>query len=255
MRIAYPRAFIITVLACIAFGSSASVVAEESTEPITVMTYQVTDGLHGMGPMDGLTARVTVRNTSEDDVSCWLGTLVASDGRGTERFARLYGLGGALPAGETTEVLIYIISEPEEVSELDDAISGVPLKKLRLELRDTQVSSADICDLSYPSGEGAPERFAAEEVFNPPLIDQMMGANTGIKRCYRDGVMPDGAPSKQWTKFSVDPDGRIIKAGFATEILQGTSLEECLIEALAPVRFPPFAGETSKTVKYPFIIR
>jgi DNA-directed RNA polymerase subunit RPC12/RpoP len=96
----------------------------------------------------------------------------------------------------------------------------------------------------------------ASEVLTPSIIEAIVGSNASIKRCFAEAqARGDVVGGKLWVKFTVNPDGNVSKAHIVTADYAGTDLDSCVSGQINRLQFAPFAGTTSKTVKYPFVVR
>ena len=103
------------------------------------------------------------------------------------------------------------------------------------------------------AGEDLPE---ASEVLTPSIIEAIVGSNASIKRCFAEAnARGDVVAGKLWVKFTVNPDGNVSKAHIVTADYAGTDLDSCVSGQINRLQFAPFRGTTSKTVKYPFVVR
>ena len=95
----------------------------------------------------------------------------------------------------------------------------------------------------------------ASEVLTPSIIEAIVGSNASIKRCFAEAqARGDVVAGKLWVKFTVNPDGNVSKAHIVTADYAGTDLDSCVSGQINRLQFAPFAGSTSKTVKYPFVV-
>jgi len=96
----------------------------------------------------------------------------------------------------------------------------------------------------------------ASEVLTPSIIEAIVGSNASIKRCFAEAqARGDVVGGKLWVKFTVNPDGNVSKAHIVTADYAGTDLDSCVSGQINRLQFAPFNGTTSKTVKYPFVVR
>ena len=94
------------------------------------------------------------------------------------------------------------------------------------------------------------------DVLAPSIIEALVGSNAAVKRCFAEGRARDeDVMGKIWVKFTVSPSGEVSRAHIVTADYAGTELDTCVSSMINLIQFTPFRGNSSKVVKYPFLVR
>jgi hypothetical protein len=86
---------------------------------------------------------------------------------------------------------------------------------------------------------------------SPATVDAIVGSNAAVRRCVTQATdRGDALPARVWIKFTVHDDGHISGTYTLSPELSGSETERCLAQQVNGLRFGPFTGAQTKTVKF-----
>ncbi len=95
---------------------------------------------------------------------------------------------------------------------------------------------------------GRPDVSAA---VSPATVDAIVGSNAAVRRCLTQAAeRGDPLPERVWIRFTVHDDGHVSGTHALSEELSGSETERCLAQQVNGLRFGPFTGAASRTVKF-----
>jgi len=92
------------------------------------------------------------------------------------------------------------------------------------------------------------------EVLTPSMINAVVVSHEGLQGCFADAEgRGETHAGKLRVRFWVTPDGSAGNAAFETEGYEGTVIQDCVLQELGRLRFPPYTGSEGKRIKVPLI--
>ena len=107
---------------------------------------------------------------------------------------------------------------------------------------------------------GVDESFAEKEgvlgaLDSEDISDAVNAEKHRIKLCYDAGLSLDPALSgRVEVKFVIGPDGLVSRAELFESTIESAVVEDCIVDAIADIEFPPPEGGGIVVVQYPFVL-
>ena len=87
------------------------------------------------------------------------------------------------------------------------------------------------------------------------ISDAVNAEKQRIKRCYDAGLSLDPALSgRVEVKFVIGADGLVSRAELFESTIESEEVEDCIVDAITDIEFPPPEGGGIVVVQYPFVL-